>query len=501
MTILDWLTLATYLVVVLIIGFIAGRKQTTADDLYVGGRRMPTWAVGVSVLATSVSGVTFIGGPQASYAGNLTYLATSIGTVLGMVLVAWLFVPKLHASRTGTIYGTIGERVGGLGRKACAVTFLGGRLLASGVRLYVAAIPCSLVLFGNDAGTGGLLASVAVLSTVAIAYASYGGIRAVIYTDALQASVLVLAVVASILVLSGQIPISFGESADVLAAAKDAGGNGKLTLFDWRMDVTDPFSMWAILTGFVLISAGAYGTDHDLAQRLLTAKSPRSASLALVASSILGVGVTALFLAVGLMLFVRDDTLGIAGDEDTRRVYLSFILSDLPIGLRGLIVAGLFAAAMSSLDSALNAMSSSIVLDFGHKGEHSARIARLGNIGCGVALAVTAAVFALADAGREAGIIPLALGVMIYAYAGLLGVFVSVLLLGRGSSMSVLLALISGAATVLAMEHLPAMAELPTPSLGWRMTVGFIVSLVVCVSQPSPPRAGDIEVALAEEVQ
>ncbi len=491
MTALDWITLSGYLVAVLVIGYFTGRRQTSADDLYVAGRRMPTWAVGVSVLATAVSGVTFIGGPQASYAGNLTYLATSLGTVLGVILVAIFLVPKLHAGRSGTIYGTIGDYAGVGARRACAAAFLLGRLLASGVRLYVAAIPCSLVLFGDDVGTGGLLASVALLSAVAIIYASYGGIRAVIWTDTLQACVLVLAVVASILVLSGQIPVSFSEGTELLAASTDAGGRGKLTLFDWRWDVAEPFTMWAVLTGFVLIAAGAFGTDHDLAQRLLTTKSPRSASIALIASSILGIGVTALFLAVGLMLFVRDGTTDLATDDDTRKVYLAFILSDLPIGLRGLIVAGLFAAAMSSLDSALNAMSSSLVLDFktSESSASPARIARIGNVACGVALALTAGGFAVADAGREAGIIPLALGVMIYAYAGLLGVFVSVLVLGRGSSRTVIAAVISGALVVLLMQHVPDSLDWTTPSLGWRMTAGFVVSLLICRLDPLPSAA------------
>jgi SSS family solute:Na+ symporter len=165
-------------------------------------------------------------------------------------------------------------------------------------------------------------------------------------------------------------------------------------------------------------------------------------------------------------------------DADTRRVFLAFILTDLPVGLRGLLVAGLFAAAMSSTDSALNAMSSSVVVDLGvGGGDPTARTGRTVNALCGGALVVAACGFALGDAGREAGLIPFALGVMVYAYAGLLAVFVGVLLLRRGGVWSVRAALLSGAAVVGALQFTPGLGV----SLGWRMTLGFAVALVVCV--------------------
>ncbi|MEM1424325.1 MAG: hypothetical protein AAGH64_10015, partial [Planctomycetota bacterium] len=150
---------------------------------------------------------------------------------------------------------------------------------------------------------------------------------------------------------------------------------------------------------------------------------------------------------------------------------------DLLTGLRGLLIAGLFAAAMSSTDSALNAMSSSIVVDLGiGKDRAGAWGARLTNAVCGLALIVVACVFVLAEGGKQEGLIPFALGVMIYAYAGLLGVFVSSLLLGRGNSASIGCALLAGACTVASMRYLLE----PAPSLGWRMLGGFLVSVAVC---------------------
>jgi len=474
LTVLDGAVFAGYALAVLVIGWLAARRVRSAESLYTGGRRVPAWAIAVSVVATSVSGATFIGGPQQSYTSDLTYLSASIASVLGAVLVAWLLLPKFYAARATTVYEPIGSQHGAFAQQSCAAAFLLGRLLASGSRLYIAAVPCSLIVFG-DLAVGHLLISVVALGVLALIYTSWGGIRAVIWTDALQALVMVVAVVASIWVLVGQIGVAPGEIPGVIAESDPAGD--KLVLFDLSWDLRAPFTLWAVLLGLTLFYAAAFGTDQDLAQRLLTSRSAPRAAWSLVASSVLGTLVVGLFLCVGLLLYARDVSDGVVIEEDTRRVYLAFILDDLPSGLRGLLIAGLFAAAMSSTDSALNAMSSSVVVDFGlGRKDAGARTGRVVNALCGSALIVMACVFVLAEGGKSEGLIPFALGVMIYAYAGLLGVFVATLVLGRGSAVSIVGALVSGASTVAVLQF----AVDPAPSLGWRMLGGFLVSLAVC---------------------
>ncbi len=482
LTALDGVVFTGYALAVLAIGWFAAKRVGSAESLYTGDRRVPAWAIAVSVVATSVSGATFIGGPQQSYASDLTYLSASIASVLGAVLVAWLFVPKFYAFEATTVYEPIGARHGMLAQKACASAFLFGRLLASGSRLYIAAVPCSLIVFG-DLEVGHLLGCVAALGMLAMVYTSWGGIKAVIWTDALQSIVMVVAVVASIWVLVGQIGVSPG---DLPAAIADADPTGdKLVLIDLSWDLGSPFTLWAVLLGLTLFNAAAFATDQDIAQRLLTSRSGRRAAWSLVASSLLGTLIVGLFLSVGLLLFLRDASDGAVAAGDTRGVYLAFILDDLPAGLRGLLIAGLFAAAMSSTDSALNAMSSSVVVDLGFgKQKANARIARVVNALCGVSLMMMAAVFVLLEGGKSEGLIPFALGVMIYAYAGLLGVFVSTLLLGRGNAISVISALVSGAMTVAILQFVVE----PTPSLGWRMLGGFAVSLAVCSTARGPVR-------------
>ncbi len=473
---IDWLLFFGYVVLVLAIGWFAGRRVKDAASLFTGGRNVPAWAIAVSVVATAASGATFIGGPQASYAGNLTYLSASIASVLGAVLVAWLFVPRFYAVGATTVYQAIGAERGIVAQRACAVAFLVGRLLASGARLYIAAIPCSLIVFG-DLDTGHLLLSACVLGVAALVYTSWGGIRAVIWTDALQALVMVVAVVASLFVLMDQIPLELSEYPSALRNAE--GGADKLVLFDLSGDLARPFTLWVVLFGLTLFNTAAFGTDQDLAQRLLTSDSAKKAAWSLVSSSVMGIGLVGLFLCVGLLLFLRDQTVGVIESEDTREVYLAFILTDLPVGLRGLLVAGLLAAAMSSTDSALNAMSSSVVIDLGWGDKDtSSRTARLVNALCGVSLVATACVFVLMEGGKNEGLIPFALGVMLYAYTGLLAVFVTTLLLKRGSARSIIAALLAGAVTVGLLQFV---IETPV-SFGWRMLAGFLVALAVCVS-------------------
>jgi SSS family transporter len=465
---------------VLFIGLFAGRGSATADDLYRGGRRVPAWAIGISVLATSLSGVTFIGGPQQAYLSDLTYLSASIATVIAAVLVAWLFLPKYFAANAATVYEVIGDRRGVAARRACAVMFLFGRLLASGVRVYVAAIAMSMIFFG-DLDRTHLVICIAVFATAALIYTSWGGIKAVIWTDTLQAIVLVVAVVGSILVLTGQIELPFSAAKETLDDAQ------KLTLFDLSFDFSSTFSLWSVLIGWTLFNAASLGTDQDMAQRLFTSPSPKHAAGALIGSQIAAIFVVSLFMTVGLMLFVRDANSAEGLADGTRRVFLSFILSDLPVGLRGLLIAGLFAAAMSSMDSTMASMSSALVLDLGlgSKSEaDGAKVARIGNFLVGVGLSAFAIVFAIVAAGEEEGIIPFALGVMTYAYAGLLAVFVCVLLLDRGSPATIIAALATGAVTVHAMKVFSG------TSIGWWMLVAFSVSLLVAASVPAPPRQG-----------
>ncbi len=482
---LDWAVLGTYLVIVGGLGLLASRRVASASEMSLAGRSMPAWAVSVSVLATSLSAVTFIGAPQDAYIGDMTYLSLSIGTVLGALIVALVFLPRYYAAGVTSVYEVIGATGSHRAQRACSLVFLFGRMLASGARLYVAAIPCSLIVFGTI-DTQHLLASIAMLTAVALVYTSAGGIRAVIWTDVLQAGVFVLAAVVSIWVLLRAIPLDLAGIVDELRESDD-----KLRVLDLSADLEKTYTLWSALIGFTLLSAAAYGTDQDLAQRTLTCRSSGRAAASLVAASVAGIGMTGVFLIIGLLLYVahRTGAIGGEGSGDTRRVYVDFILRETPVGVRGAMLAGVFAAAMSSLDSALNAMSTAAQAEL--KREVTLRQSRLLNSGFGVLLALTAGVFAISQGGRESGLIPFALGVMVYAYAGLLGVFVAVLVFRRGSSVSIIAALAAGAGVVAVLQWGHEWVGVPVRvSLGWRMLAGSLVSLAFALMGSRGSREG-----------
>jgi SSS family solute:Na+ symporter len=499
---IDWAILAAYMAAVLWIGVRAGKQKEHGDDFFLAGRSMPTWAVSVSVLATALSAATFIGGPQQSYRGDLTYLATNIGGLLAVLIVGFIFLPAFYAAGTPSIYGYLGQRFNVGTQAAAGGMFMLGRLLASGARLFITAIPFALIAFGSAEGWP-LVMAILLVTVAAAAYTMLGGIRAVIWTDVLQACVVVGTVTLAVFVLFNQIDLPIGEIVDRLTAA-DSGD--KLTVIDWSVDPSKSYTAWASLIGFTLFMVAAFGTDQDLAQRMLTCKTPQKATWAVILSNLIGWPVVLLFLVVGLLLWVEEQVHGPIlpdlPDQGDRAVFLRFILRDMPVGLRGLMVAGLFAAAMSSLDSVLNALASSTVADWlrplqARRGKpprtatEETRLTRFIIAVWAMLLACFAIGAAMWQSASGETLITFALGVMVFAYAGLLGVFATALLTKRGSPASAAAALLVGLLIVLAID--PSVwplwigDDIAPLAFPWRMTVASVIAFCVCVAgRPLP---------------
>ncbi len=497
----DWVALGAYAALALTIGALASRNQRSADAFFLARRRIPAWAVTLSIVATSFSVVTFIGGPELSYRGDLTYLAANIGVFLAVAVVAIWFIPAYYRLGVTSVYELLGARFGRGARRGASASFLIGRSLASGARLFFAAIPFSLIVWG-DLEPGHLAGAILVVSVFAAAYTLAGGIGAVIWTDVAQVAVLVGSAAAAIAILLGRIPLTTGEIVQTLSAATGEHGASKLTLFDWGWSPERPFSIPTIVFGIALLNLAAYGTDQDLVQRMLTCKSAARGAWSVVAASVVGAGVVALFMALGLLLYIfyqRPDIRGPgaapAPPDDTRKVFLTFILEEIRSPWRGVMMAGLLAAAMGSLDSALNAMASAMIVDFyrplrpGRDDRHYLRASRWAVALCAVLLAGVACVCIAWHRPESEGIIEFALGVMVFAYGGMLGVFLVALFTRRGSDRSAVLAMLAGAAVVVASRVVrarwPGAIDL---AFGWEMTAATLVSAGVCVLSPGRPR-------------
>jgi len=508
---LDWAVLVSYFVLLAATGWLFSRREPSgAREYFLAGRQMPMWAVAISVLATATSAATFIGGPQEAYAGNLTYLSTNIGMFIAVAVVAIFFIPAFYRANVTTVYDLLEIRFGVAAKQTASWAFLVGRVFASGSRLYIAAIPLSLILF-RETQPWQLIVAIAALSTVAILYTLVGGIRSIIWTDVIQTCVFVGAAVAALIMLRNRIPLDLTEIVSVLRATP-VGDGSKLRIVETAFDLSNPYSIWAVVTGFSLLGIASYGTDHDLAQRMLTCKNAAKGSQSVVVAILINLPVLAVFMTIGLLLSIfyqRPDLMGDNGPgsapSDSRKVFLSYILDHTPSGMPGLMMAGLFAAGLGSTLSAINAMSAAFVNDcYKHiapykTDRHYLSAGRWAVAGWGVILGAFACVCVYWQEGSGQTLIQFALSVMTFAYAGLLGVFFTVIFTKRGNGVSAIAAILVGFAVVTLLQP-PIMkwwgALLPS-SLGladlklafpWHLLIASTITTAICVSgSPKPP--------------
>lgn len=497
---IDWLVIGAFFAFIIVVGALASRGKENAAQFFLGNRRTPLLAAALSTIATSLSAVTFIGAPADAYAGNLTYVSLNIGAVLGALFVAVFFIPAFFRANVSSIYELLGARFGVRSQRAASVMFLAGRTLANGVRLYVASLFVSVLLF-DDTSDAHLAMGILLTACVATAYTAAGGIKAVIWTDCAQVLVLVVAVGASAFVLLDQINLPIRDISSILSASRAPDGSSKLTFIDTRLDPALPFTLVASIVGFTLFNAAAYGADQDLVQRTLTCRSAFRGSASLMLAILLGAAVSFAFLVVGLLLFVRNQQQGVTPSKPPE-VFLEFLLGDMPAGVRGLALSGLLAASLATLDSALNAMSSSFVNDLvkpARPGMSDASQTRLARFGVVLAAILVSGFALLCIPLREftgEAILPFALGVMMYAYTGLLAIYLVAIFTKRGSDASCVAALVVGALAVAALQFGPPLLDqwgmtrdAQRFSAGWRMAIGTVFALLVCLSGRGGRRA------------
>jgi len=507
---LDWAVLGLYFAALACTGYLFSRKGAEdTDDYFLGGRKMPTWAVAVSILATSLSAATFVGGPQQAFASDLTYLSSNIGMMIAAVVVAVFFIPAFYRQKVSTIYELLETRFGPNAKRAASAAFMLGRVFASGARVFIVAIPATLIIFGETIGPDGavtnspawqLVLAIAALTLVGIVYTLVGGISSVIWTDVIQTGVFLAAVGAAIALLLVRIPLSPPEIAEALAASNEGatGAAGKLTLLRFDTDLAQPYTLWTAIIAFTLMGVASYGADQDLAQRMLTCKTAARGSWSVISAILLSIPVVMLFMLCGLLLFVfyrMPEQMGAAAPgyaiDDTRTVFLNFILREMPAGMSGLMMAGLFAAGLSSLNSALNAMGSTFINDFykglrpGKPAKHYVLAGRLAVVGWGVILGGFACLCVYWQRAEGSTLIDFALGVMTFAYAGLLGVFFTTLFTQRGSTASVIAALVVGFLVILVRQPTIWTAIVGEGRLDiawpWRLTIGAAAATAVCL--------------------
>jgi len=491
----DLLVIAAYAAAVLVIGRRASRPHDSERGLLLADRDLPTWAVFGSLVATELSAATFVGVPHASYTGDWSYLQLAFGALAGKAVLALHVIPLYHRLGIVTVYGLLAERFGPGTQRAAALCFVVGRTFASGARLFIAGLAFAAV-------TGfALEATIVLCAVIAGLYTRWGGLRAVVRTDVLQGFVFAVAALAILVVLSG------ADAGGLDTALEWARSEQRSTVFHWEPWIAlgsgSPFGN-ALVAGFFLTLA-THATDHDVVQRLLAARDGRRGGRALGWSALSNFPLTLFFLVIGTAIAHQHAVAPPDWDaSDARRILPLFALHELPAGVRGLVFAGLFAAAMSSLDSAICAIGAAWVSDVApgrgtREGDAAVARTRRVNVGFCVALAATALAIAayqegmLRSGARLPSLVEFALSAMSVVYGGLLGVFgVGVLLPGHGSDGSARLALGVGGVIGLALFLHPLVLGATVVTWGlWIPIAALSAALVVLCGRPATPGPAD----------
>lgn len=356
MTGVELFILLGYLALSLGVGFWAGRGNRSGQDLHLGGRSTPWIAALISLVATEVSAATLLGSPQAAFQGALFYIQMMLGSLIARYIVAFTFLPSYYDAQVVTVYEFLERRLGSTARRLTSALFVAGRLVADGARLFLAALTLT-VLFSVE-----LHWAATVLVVVTAAYTLHGGIRAVIWTDVLQG---VVFVGGGLTILAQTLGSLRQQGATWEQLYGQLNEQGKLQVFqwgDWPSVLTDPYSFPAAFFGGLILTLATHGTDHDMAQRVLTCRSRADSIRSLLWSGWVSLAVGSLFLTVGLGLWLSAQN-GLFTPEEGVSPILTYLKNNSSPALRGLFTAAILAAAMSTLSSAFAATSAALTND------------------------------------------------------------------------------------------------------------------------------------------
>ena len=525
---LDAVVLVAYFAIIIGIGLSQRSKSGSVEGFALGDRQTPWWAVLASIIAAEISAATFLGAPESGFTkGNWTYGQFAIGTILARIIVSFIFIPLFYRHGVISLYEFLETRFGPRTRVWASATFLVTRVLAMGTRLYVSAIILVLawqLWRGEPVGAwekfwifGGAVVLVTVLTAL---YTAVGGIRAVIWTDFIQVGVLIAALGFSIYFLLGAIPGGWSTATQHFQEplfwnfAKPAADPGA---WAWMKNVlTSEYTIWAAVIGSTFVTMSTHGIDQDTVQRMLTAKNRRESAKATILSGIVDLPVVGSFILVGILVAAYYKTSGSTLPEGiaSREAFPYFILTQMPAGMRGLVVAGIMATAMGSLSTALNALGTSFARDFVLPWKEArgpvteterVQVLRWSTVlFAGFIILVGLGTAYYMAHNPTAAIIPLVLGILGFTFGSLLGIFlVAVGTRTRGSDVGNVIAMIAGFAAVVFFSngdlqtlvgfttHDAAGRTAPALVLAfpWRITLGTLVTIGVALCFRTSPGA------------
>jgi SSS family transporter len=475
LTWIDYAVIVAYLVAITAFGSWFARFQKTTRDYFLTDRSVPWWAICFTIVATETSTLSFIGVPAGAYAGNMTFLQLAVGYIVGRLLVSVLFIPAYFRGELYTSYELLLRRFGPQVKNVAAIIFMVTRTLADGIRLFATALVISVVTQVPVSWT------VVVLGVAMIVYTVRGGVSAVIWTDVVQMFVYVGG---ALVVFFGLLQLIPGGWSEVV---RTAGGAGHFRVFDFSLNPTLVYTFWAGLLGGLALTLATHGTDQYLVQRLLSARSSRDASTGLVLSGFIVFAQFALFLAIGAMLFTYYQHASLPRPLVTNDEVLPlFVVSALPHGVSGFIVAAIVAAALSP---SINALAATTVNDFYVKYVNPAadqatllRLSKNATIMWGIAqIAVALGAQFVTKSVLDSG-----LAVLSLAAGPVLGAFLTGVLTTRVGSRAMLTGILTGIVTMFVVWWTSACAWT------WYALVGAsVTSLSALAASAVMPRTSD----------
>lgn len=458
----DLAIIAAYLIGITLFGIRFRKRQRTLRDYFLAGRDIPWWAIALSIVAAETSTLTIISIPGLAYDTNFNFLQVVFGYLAGRFIIAFVLLPHYARGELFTAYQLIERRFGSRLRTLTSGLFLLTRAAAEGVRVYAVSIVVSIAL-----GTGEI-ASIAIITVLTLIYTFEGGLAAVIWTDVVQTLIYISGTLLGVLTIIHYVPGGWPHIQQIAASGH------KFAIFDFSWNFSKPYTFWAGLIGGMFFINASHGVDQLIVQRLLAARNQRQSAVALISSGAAILFQFSLFLLIGVMLFayymVPSSHFGKAD-----RIYPTFIVTKMPHGISGLLIAAILAAAMSNLSAALNSLSSSTIVDFylrmHPEADENTRVkfSRFSTVFWASVLFVLA-VLSLHSVNR---VVEVGLQIASVAYGALLGVFLLGVLTRRANQNGSMLGMLCGFVTELYLW------QFTTVPWTWWVAIGTTVTFLV----------------------
>ena len=463
---LDYIIIIVYLIGVAAFGIISGGKQKTVKDYFAGSRSVPWWAVCFSIVAAETSTLTFISIPGLAYIANLNFLQVAVGYLFGRIAVAYLFLPAYDKGELKTAYTFLEKRFGGKTRSYASIVFLFTRTAADGVRLFATAIPLKLMLDINYP------VAIIIIAMVSFIYTYTGGMKGIIWVDVVQMFIyLGGAILAGIFILH-----LLPDGWKTVVSAASTGNKFNIINLGFNKGIagffSQPYTLIGGLVGGAFLSMASHGTDQLIVQRLLSTRNMKDSQKAVIGSGVIVIIQFAVFLVLGVMLYAYYGTINAKSDE----IFPMFIINVLPAGVTGIIIAGLFAAAMSTLAGSMSSLASSTVHDlyipFLGKDIDEAKKLKVSRVFT-VLWAVMLIFAALFFMNTSRAVVELALSIASFTYGGLLGTFLLGVLNKKAKEKEALSGFTVGILTMIVVISLKIVAWT------WFTLIGVIATLFV----------------------